>query len=423
MGSFAYTCSISGLPIESGDAVRFLLLQASPFGTSGSYAKGPESWYVRTPPIRATYNDYGTVEDYETGPVTDAWIDAFNFDMVEKGLGDNTYHDVPTRKGMTFDAMLEALREDRIEVRDSAYALKFDGGIFKSKIPRGVPTLRRIEKVISSAGLKLGDVTDGYVLDQLRRGEIRVRAGNYAGDKKTAALFDVLARKLRKRYAVMIACGSGNYADCGEMTIRPKLGTKRSIGDTFVSYSLNSREEKRPQSLQVRQAMIREDVWQALCGLSTEGYDKDYKTVARRVDVYHASAAAEWAASLKQAVEYKDNPAMLRIMSGSSRDRSSLVAHMLAGNPSINGAGVNTFWQIVLGKGLDAEQVKAFTDTVGELAMVESILSTVRFVWRPAGSDGPQDGQWEAHRAFLEALIKVTDAPIAKAAARAKEDE
>jgi anthranilate synthase component 1 len=45
--------------------VRFFLLQSSPYSEMGDHATAPHSWYVRSPPLRAKYNDYGSVEVVE----------------------------------------------------------------------------------------------------------------------------------------------------------------------------------------------------------------------------------------------------------------------------------------------------------------------------------------------------------------------
>ena len=44
MGSFDYTCAVSHLPIQTGDDVRFCLLQSSPYDY-GKHAINPVDWY------------------------------------------------------------------------------------------------------------------------------------------------------------------------------------------------------------------------------------------------------------------------------------------------------------------------------------------------------------------------------------------
>lgn len=60
MGSFAYTCAISELPIEAGDPVLLLPMVPSGKGLNG----GSSSQYeIAIAPIRGIYNDYGWIED------------------------------------------------------------------------------------------------------------------------------------------------------------------------------------------------------------------------------------------------------------------------------------------------------------------------------------------------------------------------
>jgi len=116
MGSFNLTCAISGLPIPGGTKVRYFLLTEAPDKKSAPVYIH-EVWGPRNFPLKATYNDYGTVEKVEEGPARDAWMLAFKRDLVEVGQGDNSYHDLPTSKDMTFDHLLHAIRERRVMVQ------------------------------------------------------------------------------------------------------------------------------------------------------------------------------------------------------------------------------------------------------------------------------------------------------------------
>lgn len=108
MGYFSATCALSGLAIPGGIPIRVLLLNMSSYG---------EGWSLRTPP--AAYNDYGGIKniDPQDADICDLWRQALDVDLVEVGMGDNTCHDVPARKRMSFDDLCEALSEDRVRVR------------------------------------------------------------------------------------------------------------------------------------------------------------------------------------------------------------------------------------------------------------------------------------------------------------------
>ncbi len=114
MGSFSMTCSASGLGISAGTKVRAFLLTESPYSD-----RGADGWSVRTPPLRAEYNDYGSIENVHPDdlPIADLWLRGLREDLVEVGTGDNQCHDVPARKDMTFAQFLDALQEGRVRVR------------------------------------------------------------------------------------------------------------------------------------------------------------------------------------------------------------------------------------------------------------------------------------------------------------------
>ena len=120
MGSFAYTCSVSGLPIECGDKVRFMLVSSSPYckgNEGGIICTSTDRWFPRTFPIKAKYNDYGSVDNVEDGIGRDLWMEGFQDDLLSVGQGENPYHDPPTSKDMSFDQLLTALVEDRVRVK------------------------------------------------------------------------------------------------------------------------------------------------------------------------------------------------------------------------------------------------------------------------------------------------------------------
>ena len=114
MGSFDYTCAVSGLPISAGDPVRFMLLSENHFKENA--CEITDVWVPRNFPIKAKYNDYGSIEEYEEGILKDLMMEAFDHDLHEVEVGDNKYHDVAVYHGMAFYKFLEALWEQRVSV-------------------------------------------------------------------------------------------------------------------------------------------------------------------------------------------------------------------------------------------------------------------------------------------------------------------
>jgi hypothetical protein len=115
MGCFSYSCSISGLPIDAGDPVMFLALCTS---YERRYEAGVDgAWRPMTLPIVAQYDDYGSVEHIEEGPLTDAFFATLSKRAIEREVGENWCHDVAVMKDMPRDKWLEALWEDRVQIK------------------------------------------------------------------------------------------------------------------------------------------------------------------------------------------------------------------------------------------------------------------------------------------------------------------
>jgi hypothetical protein len=118
MGCFNYVCCISGLPIEAGTLVRFLALTQTEWYRPNEhicYVTG--RWQPRTAPLKARYNDYGSVEDVESDLTERVFWGSFKADVVEVGVGKNKCHDVAVRKEMQRGEWLEALWEGRVFVK------------------------------------------------------------------------------------------------------------------------------------------------------------------------------------------------------------------------------------------------------------------------------------------------------------------
>jgi hypothetical protein len=71
---------------------------------------------------------------------------------------------------------------------------------------------------------------------------------------------------------------------------------------------------------------------------------------------------------------------------------------------------------------LTEEEVTDYLNSMGELALIQSVLSEVRYIWHPSSYKGPQCGEWEAHRKFLGKLYKLTMGPVKERRERDKVD-
>lgn len=393
MGSFAFTCGVSGLPIEAGDPVRFLMLTKNPYhdGAKNSCYMH-DLWFPRTLPLKGVYNDYGSVEDVEKGAAQDLWLEGLQIDLIERGIGDNSCHDVACKKDMTFNELLEALWEGRVLVerearlernldRELKRLLKDLSPDLRQKLnlnlehkeaptterPIGIPTMRCIEKIIIDSGRTVSPET--YLVDELKYGTVRVRWGTYGGTG--VEQLKALLPRLRE-YACMIRAGDGSYAHHAELIIAPKPGTKDWHGSSDAS-------SKNP--LPVGLIMIREDVWQAMLDGKIEVYEGktcmlDFAEVRKRVSEAHAQETEKHSRN-----EWR-------------MDRSAVPFTI----------SIAEHIQLMERKGPLSEE---FVTLIAEFLFVQAVLGNTRYQWRLSSSCGPQFGEWKKHIAFLSAMTNV----------------
>jgi hypothetical protein len=278
MGDFSLTCSISGLGISGGTPVRCLLLTASPYTNDDAR----RAWLVRTPPLRAVYNSYGNIERVHKGDkfVADLWLRGLREDLIEKGLGDNSCHDLPASKDMSFEELLDAIQEHRVEVRQDAkhfWRRHVDlSRLYDDETKAGLaatPDLRRIERVLSEDAALIarhpdpvarGADENKFVVDEPVPHLVRVRFGRYQhGKEHLAALHDAREAIERAGFVGVVAAGSGRYANDADLLVLPAPNAAKHLrGPQWDMASGQSADaDKR---LSVAMAMVREDVWQAL---------------------------------------------------------------------------------------------------------------------------------------------------------------
>jgi hypothetical protein len=409
-----------------------LLLTQNPFNTNGAehtcYIH--DRWIPRTYPLRAKYNDYGSVEDVQEGLARDIWFEGFQLDLVERGVGDNSCHDVPVRNGMAFEQWLAALWEGRVLVgaRRSGKPLSKEvlrelrKGCPPEKVHPGIPTMKRVRKAIQRAGLPLSDggFAEGYMVNLQRRGFIRVRWGAQENDCER---LDALRPILADRFAIVITVGTGSYGNRAEMLVAPKpLPTAKNRKEydkdpEKYDYKVSFGAKRLPHTaLPVAQAMIREDVWQAILKLKhKDGWRPE---TPRGLEGFRKLAREHWVAYAgylnldPKSEEYFDKRLFFRdelrqknVVSAFSKNEAGLLgleAHlelMAAHNPK--------------GKVLDD-----FLDTVGEMSFVQYILAQTRYQWNPGNGGGPQIGEWLLQEKFAKAIHMIA----AKEAKRHREE-
>lgn len=117
MGMFSTSCMASGLPIGGQHTiVRFFALMECPYNDSHIVCEPNGLWVPLHIPIRGFYNNYGTIQCVEEGPITDSFFRVLSELAVESknaGIGD-----IDVQKGMSQEAWLEALWLKRVRVID-----------------------------------------------------------------------------------------------------------------------------------------------------------------------------------------------------------------------------------------------------------------------------------------------------------------
>ena len=418
MGSFAFTCCVSGLPIESGDPVRYLLLTKQvPSDERALHLDG--HWVQRTFPLRGFYNDYGSVDNLQEGPAQGIWLEGLQKDLVEIGPGDNTCHDVPVRKNMDFEQILTALWKERVQVHDrmSAEMLKnldflrvsgvtvdrvaLAGLLARSEevLHPGIPTVNRVREAILDAGMPLSDGghIPGYLVSLYESNRfVRVRWCSYGEDH--AEILAKVKTLLSDRFATMITIGTGSYADSAEMTVAPK---PLNLKDAYSPY-FRDQPEIRREDLRVAQAMIREDVWQALCNLNHKSWNDKIPSDCAG---YKSLVREHWEKQLKAKQASSTLPQGELWVLARELD-TSLVASILKDKLVYS---LGTHFGLMLEKNLTESELTDFLDTVSETLHVQRMLSLLRYQWHPAGPIGPQFGEWPLHQDFARALGVITE--------------
>jgi len=271
MGDFSMSCSLSGLGISGGTPVRCLLLTASPYG---------EGWLVRTPPLRATYDSYGSIEKVHEDDkfIADLWLRGLREDLIERGLGDNSVHDVPTARDMSFEQLLHAVRAGRVVVRQDTRHFwrrpRASGPLQgENTCEKLVPTLRTIEAVLMRdeelvarypQPVSREACHDKFVVDEPVPHLVRVRFGHYQhGPGHLDALNVAQAAIMRAGFVGVVAAGSGRYADDADLLVLPAPNPKDHVRGPQWDMARGQPADG-DKRLPVAMAMIREDVWQAL---------------------------------------------------------------------------------------------------------------------------------------------------------------
>ena len=396
MGSFAYTCCISGLPIHGGDPVRYFLLTQHPFYKKiGDACTMTGIWMPRTFPLIGVYDDYGRAEGIEDGPEKYIWLEAFQYDLIERGTGDNSVHDVPVRKSMNFEDLMLAIQESRLRVKMvSVQAKRLSKSLKETKrllgadlpdilkssisVDPSIPTIKRVRRILKKAGIKVSDqgFNDGYLVNRKTFGTIRVRSSRTLADPVSTLV--EIQPILDERFSTEVVEDSGVYSRGPSLLVIPKQGTDFLKDIQYL---------ERTKRLTVAQAMVREDVWQALLAIDPVQVLEFYKQAG---DMWTSLRG-----DISEARRLGHDPIEGNMVSAWVRDE--------------HGVGLMSHYLLMLDQKPTEESRDKFLATVAETVFIQSILSSTRYQYRPSTSVGPQFGEWGQHVAFLRALTGVAE--------------
>lgn len=386
MGSFVVTCSLSDLPIPGGTNIRVLLLTENPYG---------DGWDLRAPPIRAVYDDYGGIQCVEPSdaPITDLWLKGLAVDMVERGVGQNTCHDVATRKGMSFDELVVALGAGRVMVRQDVKDFWRPPLSAKARTPKPwLPTMATIEAALGP------ELVAKLTVDAPMNNVVRLRRGGeqrYQLDNESL----VAARlKLDPDYAVVFTAGYGTGGFDDELLVFAKPGKKRHYAGP---------QWDKEKLLRVRWAFVRSDVWEGLMaekrpcwwGLGTMDEQvsrvvESYGGLGRILSRGHGGGAPHFTA-LASPGKYD----LVKSMPGVIGLVEHLALLKLAATPE---------WVKEGEAAVGTDDVAHILDATAEMVHIHHLLRGARRAWAPmAYCRGAQDAEWKDQLRFMKVVMAV----------------
>lgn len=278
MGSFNEVCALSSLNIGPGQKVRLLFLTQNPYVKSDEHEarRGcypTDQWFVRTPPIKGEYADYGECE-FKEDAITNLICEVFKDDVIERPFGFNQYHAPDVTKTKGIHHFLHAAREGRLLVADKFREVR--------PVPAHFPTWQMVQAILKVNDLPIQSESNedegksGYNVQPVMPGVVCVHFNSYEDNKKQ---LKKIKKILEKAYdcklvhefkddnndVCLMVAPLGAYDDpvilCETEEIKRVLNTHPR------------QHQQHQRQLPVLAVMIREDVWQTYCSVTS---DKKY---------------------------------------------------------------------------------------------------------------------------------------------------
>jgi hypothetical protein len=141
MGCWNQTCAVSQIAITNGDPVVCLFVTENDRMDAFGCHYTTCAWNITFLPFRASYNDYGGVEDIVEDWNTDYILNYLRNHAVEKPAGENPYHEhVVVKDNLNWELIQQAVREDRLELITQRMVMEtLDNGEIATRY-KNVPT-------------------------------------------------------------------------------------------------------------------------------------------------------------------------------------------------------------------------------------------------------------------------------------------
>jgi len=294
------------------------------------------------------------------------------------------------------------------------------------KLDRRIPTIQRVKKILLKHGFELftGHAKPGqFIVDSKKSYTIRIRVGSYGGGH--AKELKPLAKILRKRFAVTLHPGTGSYAHDAELSVLPKVTARDLQG-----YPPRVGHKNKVYRMRVEQALVREDVWQILCGMKAEW---DWSRSGHTLEQAREKVKEAW-----DILAVDGRELLQRLKSTPERYEGSHLSEMRSLLWSIKEHQNQVLWDEIpfaVGLGsqfhlmakryreetLSDEEASSFLEGVAEFIHVRQVLMSLRYLFRPSYG-GAQSCEWKMQVKFLGALKKLVTDKRSEEIARERKD-
>lgn len=251
------TCAVSKLPITLGTPVRALLLTQNPYHLNGSGCVYPyDMWVPRTLVARAVYGDYDRIKPQDDWAIQ-SWLQGFQYDLLEKEIGENTYHEISVKlKSLNYQTLERAIHEGRLEISRLGKPVLLNEDLeYEKSLDLCIPTVNRVKEALHTHNLYVsGDHQANYfIVNEPQRGLIRARWERWGGSGEDSLAALTAAKKAfdEMGWSSMVLSDAQILIGC---PFGAQLYGQGPVWET--------REPE--EHLFVNKALIREDIWQEL---------------------------------------------------------------------------------------------------------------------------------------------------------------